>query len=495
MSLHRKHVRSFLNSANNLGGKGVVLSDFDEPTYVGFWVEFDFNKPNSPLTPGNFDFLPNGLFGNEDSEYSAVKYLMNIGEVERADAMKSFNRLINDISVNTPHYIQNIGGLETLYKLDPVQNYRGKDAKISLNMLEGVDMRTTAMMDLYRRSAFDTTWMRWALPDIQRYFSMNIYITEFRSFHEPVGKSRNGSVSALNASNDNLDNRFGRGGGILNQKVTGYADQFTKAAESIQNAAGNIQYMFNKEDPLSLDGTPPYIMNTINKTLNVIKFELSDCEFVLSDLLPSWAGEISNATTTEQVSARIDIKVGKVREANEYNLLGAALFEGLDKIKSGLISDSMLDGQRQKTITPADVYRKYIGEGTQESINDDYSSKNHPYGNGHLAPSDDQVKKSIGERLIANAETQIINGIENEILSVVNGALLGNVYGISPLSIARQLAADPRAIGGAVANLINNSNNPSEAKAILGNIYDSLPVTPKNVEKYISKCRFNIEWF
>jgi hypothetical protein len=45
-------------------------------------------------------------------------------------------------------------------------------------------MRITHLLNLYRKIAWDDVYQRWILPDMMRYFMMDIYITEFRIFHQ-----------------------------------------------------------------------------------------------------------------------------------------------------------------------------------------------------------------------------------------------------------------------------------------------------------------------
>ena len=97
------------------------------------------------------------------------------------DFIEKWNTLQN----NYQYYFQNISGIDSLLKIDPKRGIRvSKDGKVTIKMLEGLDLRITHLLNLYRKIAWDDVYQRWILPDMMRYFMMDIYITEFRIFHQ-----------------------------------------------------------------------------------------------------------------------------------------------------------------------------------------------------------------------------------------------------------------------------------------------------------------------
>ena len=489
-SLKSNTITKFLSSAEALGKRGVLRDDFDEPTYVGFMVKFDFASPMVADIGGNLNYMPQGLLGSKDAPYSAETYLRSINEDARADGIKAFNDILWSISENTPYYIQEVGGVDSLYKINPENNFRAKDAKIILKMLDGLDLRTYALMDLYRRCAFDTTWMRWTLPDIHRYFAMDIYITEFRSFHvptsgqrysegSPIGPDGDGSVGD-NVKRKTTEGVPGVGGQTakkgLMQTAEGYKDQFNDIEKSIAEAGGAKDFAKGKiKSLIDAEGTlgPSnnlHFLSALEKNLNVIHFRLEECEFDLKEFSPGFGSDLTNVEGGDPLSAEIPIMVGKIREAAEYTLLGASVFRELENLKTAVISDKGMDRNVLNSTKTPEEYLMLLGEGSKDGISQAYKTKL----TDHLNKSDDVVKASLGERLLDGADQVVTNAVKNAAKTLLNGLKLGNVYGFAPSKIGA-IAADPRAVGGALVDLIRNQFNDDDANAILANIYGNLP--------------------
>ena len=173
-----------------------IVKSFDEPTYLTFRVEFltDSMLLNTSVESTNYDKMPMPLFDKSDEEmvtrnhYSTINYLKDANEVGRAEMMVTFINQWNQIQKEFQWYFQEISGLDALFKVDPKRGIRisNKEGKVTFKMLEGLDWKITHLLNLYRKIAWDDTYQRWILPDMMRYFAMNIYITEFRSFHESL---------------------------------------------------------------------------------------------------------------------------------------------------------------------------------------------------------------------------------------------------------------------------------------------------------------------
>ena len=157
-----------------------------DPTYMGFY--FSFN-PNTRDDPNNqdLDYLPQGLFlganntaGAVEDPDSAVNYLQRRGEYYRANMMKEFRDGMVYVADNTPWVFEKVTGMGDIWKIDPKNNFRAKEKKIVLECTESIDGKMTYLIDLYRKAAFDAEYMRYALPETQRFFSMDLIVTEIR---------------------------------------------------------------------------------------------------------------------------------------------------------------------------------------------------------------------------------------------------------------------------------------------------------------------------
>jgi hypothetical protein len=157
-----------------------------DPTYMGFY--FNFNPfTRSDVNNQDLDYLPQGLFlganstaGAAEDPDSAVNYLQRRGEYYRANMMKEFRDGMVYVADNTPWVFEKVTGMSDIWKIDPKNNFRAKEKKIVLECTESIDGKMTYLIDLYRKAAFDAEYMRYALPETQRFFSMNLIVTEIR---------------------------------------------------------------------------------------------------------------------------------------------------------------------------------------------------------------------------------------------------------------------------------------------------------------------------
>ena len=176
-------------------------NDYDEPTYVSVRVNFfpghlqndnnadlsNFNGFNyNKLSMLAYNDMPHPLFDIDDtSDYSTYNYLLNsLGDVNRANLLKSFIQGFVDLNWNYPFYIKSVNGLSELLKIDPKRGSRVNNSGIiTLKCIEGLDMKINYLLNAYRKIAWDDTYQRWILPDMMRFFKMDIIISEFRLFH------------------------------------------------------------------------------------------------------------------------------------------------------------------------------------------------------------------------------------------------------------------------------------------------------------------------
>jgi hypothetical protein len=186
---------SFFNGSSIAGGK--LSKNFDEPTYLTFRLSFRAANTNLDLT--NYDKMPHPLLEisepvddiNARNFYSTRQFLRDSNEFIREKMLIDFIEKWNTLQQDFQWYFQSISGIDSLLKIDPKRGIRvPTEGKITLKMLEGLDLRVTHLLNLYRKIAWDDVYQRWILPDMMRYFVMDIYITEFRIFHQSNLKVR-----------------------------------------------------------------------------------------------------------------------------------------------------------------------------------------------------------------------------------------------------------------------------------------------------------------
>jgi hypothetical protein len=168
---------------------------YQDPTWLGFKLFFLFDQPDSRLlykgTDANaateeVDLIPN----------TAYTYLKNIGEDYRAHYLSKFVTHLQNINNITPWYFQTIEGLGDAWKRgyqeDDWKPMLPKDRKISIGCLESIDLRMSALMDLYRKSCFDWKNRRELVPWNLRTFTVYIYVYELRNINRTGKPSPSG---------------------------------------------------------------------------------------------------------------------------------------------------------------------------------------------------------------------------------------------------------------------------------------------------------------
>jgi hypothetical protein len=289
----------------------------DEPTYLSFRLQFASNMDNvyniATNATANFDTMPHPLFdiksysGNntgfageqsyeiEPGSYSAYDYLINANEPARAELLIDFINKFNILQRDFPYYFQSISGIGDLLKIDTKKGQRiPKDTKLTITCLEGLDLRMSYLLNLYRKIAWDDVYQRWILPDMMRYFTLKIFISEFRVFHTPS----NGNTT--NSENNNL---------------TGV---------SVNNS--------NKSVPLYL--------SVLDDVLPTWEIQCEMCEFDINDIEYSYINDMNVGSTPEMASIKFSIKVGNIKElqiypAFKYMFLSDRQLNGPNRLKSG----------------------------------------------------------------------------------------------------------------------------------------------------------------
>jgi hypothetical protein len=155
---------------------------FQDPVYMGFKLFFLFDTPDSGLL--------NTVDPTEDSRFynTAYGYLIRIGETVRAGYLKKFVEHLRNINQITPWFWQSIDGLGDAWKHgyheDQFKSLIPKDRKIKINCLdESVDLRMTALIDLYRKACFDWPNRREIVPRNLRFFNVAVYCYESREIN------------------------------------------------------------------------------------------------------------------------------------------------------------------------------------------------------------------------------------------------------------------------------------------------------------------------
>ena len=288
-------------------GTRVFISEYDEPTYLTFKV--NFGGPNTAresygiasfaykdeetyaanlFKTGNYDFMPHPLLvsksfdimgardaltGTGFTSYSTYKYLMDINETRRAEKLIEFQKGLHELQTKYQYYFQSLDGIADIVYGNKFDGQRVRDdGKLTITCLPSLDQKVKYLMSLYRQICWDETFQRWILPDMMRFFKLYIYISEIRQFHRPY--------ALTDEESENLELSDGR---------------------------TPSDYGFDK-----------YILNAVNDIMPVTCIECSMCEFDIDNKLFQQSYTI-NDDNAENV--KIKIKVGKTRLYERYNVL------------------------------------------------------------------------------------------------------------------------------------------------------------------------------
>lgn len=186
--------KTFVSPAASASGGGNGVTSLDDPTYLGFNIRFDTHSPlftgaldGSPSVP-NTDSTPEDAQAgvqNTPSE-SAVGYLNTIGETTRATYLKAFCQGLREIQQTRPYYFQTIEGIAEAYnKTVNMTPYGGAvDAEgITIGLLEAIDLKMTALFQLYKAACYDVKYRRNIIPINLMFFNVYVDVLEIRKFH------------------------------------------------------------------------------------------------------------------------------------------------------------------------------------------------------------------------------------------------------------------------------------------------------------------------
>ena len=165
------------------GANGVT--SIDDPTYLGFNIMFDVASPlfngidSGNVTKGNDGDTTQNNSSNEIPEgESAIGYLTVRGETTTANYLKAFGQGVLEIQRTRPYYFQTIDGLQAAYtkSTDMLDPFMGAPATegITVGMLEALDLKMSAIFNLYKMAAFDVKYKRLRVP--KNLLKFNVYV-------------------------------------------------------------------------------------------------------------------------------------------------------------------------------------------------------------------------------------------------------------------------------------------------------------------------------
>lgn len=466
---------------------------FDEPTYLSFRIEFMFNDPemairntaynnqginDSAITTAfysqMYDYMPepflNDFFTRDEKGamtptdtsvgilYSTENYLdFNLGDHGRAMLLHTFKRVLKDIQENFPYYFTSLSGIDTLTSINPEEGVRVKEGVITLECMEGLDLKITQLLQLYRKIVWDDVYQRWALPDMMRYFGMRIYVSEIRLFSDV--KNEDGTVGTWDLRdaayrnmtyNGQVDESGGgflglvkKGSNMLTQ-ATAVSQSFlgTKSiiTKALNYTSGTVNTALSAYDSIAgALNQLEYCNNAINEVMPTLCFECHMCEFDIQDTLSHISELSSSHADTSSPRPKIKIKVGQVREKQSYPLNATLRTSEVGYVKT--ILDRMdVDGGTESALSNISSFGElynardnnvgYVGN----FLNDDVLNKR--YTNTSIGKRQidylDHLVHSVGQ---SKANTISVKRLPNEVIN--NGDRMNYIPGSASQSAAK----------------------------------------------------------
>lgn len=387
----------------------------EDPTYLGFKFQFDFDPVHRSFETG---LTESPLFAKPGQGIeSAEEYLTNIGYKQRAAMVAEFKEILRFVNEKTPWYFQTVEGLQDLWKINKNEfefnSYRGQDKVLTISCLESIDMRITAMADLYRKMTFDSYHLRELLPENLRWFNMVVNVAEMRSFHKILDVAAQQVNTAQNNENANT--------GTFNATTGEYQNSFEE----------------------------------VNNLISMISFRLEHCEFDFEDSFPS-DQPLSVGSDLAMATQRMKIKVGRIREVNQYKLFDLILQDDKGQPENSQVGKANT-GSNTSTRSDDEFLKKI------PDLDNAFNSKStfNP-----LTSRANELQSEL-QRKLERAGADVISRGTNAVNSKVTGIVLGNVYDLRNQSLAT-------IVGGFVG-----ANQQAQVQALTKeNVFDPKPTTP-----------------
>jgi hypothetical protein len=180
-------IKRFVTPQSSVSGGGNGVTSLDDPTYLGFSLRFDITTPlfNGSTVGDPFDESPNIPAGE-----SALGYLVQVGQKQRAQYLRAFVQGLFEVNNTRPYYWQTIEGLSDAWTksnnmIDPF-NGSTDDEGIAIGCLEAIDLKISAIFNLYKAAVLDNAYNRFVLPRNLMYFDVYVDVYEIRNFKSTI---------------------------------------------------------------------------------------------------------------------------------------------------------------------------------------------------------------------------------------------------------------------------------------------------------------------
>lgn len=331
--------------------------------------------------------------------YMGAEAFLRTKSSKRGDMIKAFKSGLRHINQNSPWYFQSLSGLNTLVS-SSIPRYgkpTGKSSRtgeLTISCLESIDMRISALAELYRKAVYDYTHHRVMLPENLRKFRMWVVITEIRNIQMDIDANDILNPFSIPAAAKiaNIVSNF--------NSQTGLLDSTEKLLN--KSTRPDLQAVGSNDISSNLYSLQPY----------VYIYQLDQCEFDFDSTHPSF--DTINNSGGQMVSTSFKINVGRVKDYKiQFSELGE--YKDNNSIKGMIISDVWGNAEQGYTLMD---YDKSSG------LNDlEFDSVANP--GDYFAD------------LASNFISNTVSTIKDEAVSFLQSTLLGNIYGFQPSELVQ----------------------------------------------------------
>lgn len=374
-------------SGVNLFRKGFMLQDnFDEPTYLTFYLDFDFD---SLITDSMTSLPASPLFDKGETagevKTSAVNYLTQKYSGAIGEYMTQFNNTLKYITNDTPWYFQSISGIDKLWGniANGMKTGVNGDIVINIGCLEAIDLRIMQLAEYYQKATFDAKFMRYNLPDNLRHFNMRIYIGEVRDIYTNLNQGSN-------------------------------------VAQAGDQIVGTARAVVGRPDPTAQDAAISGTNMRIN-SFYYMWFDCYQCEFDFSPIFSGQSGKFNAFSENQPYSTNFNIKIGRFEVAGGF---------GPNNYSSNLYRDKYLNAGDRATIGQ-NITDTVLGANNAQLGRENASLLSIAQS---LGPFSNFVQSKLfeaerGLNKILATPNRFVNSILSEIQQAVEKGTFGNLYG------------------------------------------------------------------
>ncbi len=300
--------KSFLSYGQaRIQPSGGPILEWQDPTYLGFQWRIINTQDYSGDT--DLDYYPQGLFLPDEDPDSAVSYFVRTNQESRAEMIREFKKGFLALLKEAPWYFTKVTGLGDIWKITPGNSFRGKEKKITIETEEAIDLKITYLLDLYRKAVFDSGWMRYALPENQRMFAMELVVAEVR----PMQTSLQSWID-LNAGTSDPGIILSDVGGLF-QAAGNFANGIAEGGTGLGTAAKSA----------ALSAVAGKVgLRAPWSTTTFLSFRFDLCTFDVFSVSPNYLESVGK-TASDKAMNNIVINTPYISEVNSYGLLGAVL--------------------------------------------------------------------------------------------------------------------------------------------------------------------------